>query len=268
MTGLGKALFCVLLFGVISWSSIVVLDLQSRGIWCQRTPTQLGRQCSTLVDVVQRLNQHNVTNWLCYGSALAVIRAEATGTPATPIPWEADDDLCVFEHDAHRIEAVLSSFSSTSTVSTFPSLPVLRTEVLIGNIVRYRVTRVDQLAGEEWGIDIYSHKEQTYYESQIMIQNVAANRERTHRDFPKHIIQPLSRQQQYCGASIFSLPHNRVEYVTHLFGTTWKTPLASFTGSNGYRRLTCLLSAPFSRTSLPKLRATSDLEHGREKSEA
>ena len=86
-----------------------------------------------------------------------------------------------------------------------------------------------------------------------MIQNVAANRERAHRDFPKDILMPLSKNNKYCGQAIFSLPKESEEYVGHLFGTTWKVPLAAFTGSNGYRRLTCLLSSPFSNN-VPKLR--------------
>ena len=243
-----KCFFLIIIaFSALGWISVLIFDMQSKGEWCQRTPTQLGSQCHTLVSVVQQLNHHNISNWLCYGSALAAIRPKVKAgrdVPAFPIPWESDDDLCIYEQDSKTIEHVLSLLAQ--------QIPI-QIEVLIGNVVRYRVSRTDDEAGQEWGIDMYAHRESTFYETQVMIQNVAANRERTHRDFPKHVIEPLSTKNNYCGSSIFSLPNERIQYVSHLFGKTWKVPLASFTGTNGYRRLTCLLSSPFSNN-VPRLR--------------
>lgn len=233
------------IFSACTWCSLLVLDMQSRGVWCQRTPEQLSNQCDALVAFVQALNQQNITNWLCYGSALAVIRAESLGTLAAPIPWESDDDVCVYEKDTTHIENVLSQLSQQK---------LLRTEVLVGNVVRYRIERVDRLAGPEWGIDVYAHREKMFYGTQKMIQNVAANRDRTHRDVPYSMLQPLSTKHGYCGSNIFAIPHQSIPYVSHLFGTTWKIPLASFTGSNGYRRFTCFFSSLFGRQNVPNLR--------------
>ena len=252
-------LFLVLiLYSFFGRCSVLVYDMQRRGVWCQRTKSQLTFQCRTLATIVRALNEHNVTNWLCYGSALAAIRAKELRQRAWPIPWESDDDLCVYEQDAARIELALSSLSQHAHAGG------IITEILVGNVVRYRVTRSDQQAGEEWGVDIYAHKEEIFYGTQVMIQNVAPNRDRTRRDFPQVVIQPVSTNNVYCGQPIFSLPSREIEYVTHLYGTTWKVPLAAFTGSNGYRRLTCLLSSPFNSGNIPKLRVSNrDDDHVR-----
>jgi hypothetical protein len=223
--------------------------MKNNGTWCQRTSRQLGAQCETITQVVTELNRQNIPNWLCYGSALAVIRAEVNEKDPSPIPWESDDDLCVYESDSQKIEEILTIFSKKN---------IFKTEVLTGNVVRYRIERVDHLAGNEWKLEIYAHKIKTYFGTEVMIQNVAPNRDRTKRDLPYSFIEPISRNHSYCGQHIFSVPNQKIKYVSHLFGTTWKMPLASFTGSNGYRRFTCLLSAPFSNN-VPKLRIKSNV---------
>lgn len=64
-------------------------------------------------------------------------------------PWESDDDLCIYEQDSKTIEHVLSLLAQ--------QIPI-QIEVLIGNVVRYRVSRTDDEAGQEWGIDMYERK--------------------------------------------------------------------------------------------------------------
>jgi hypothetical protein len=141
----------------------------------------------------------------------------------------------VFAADAPRVEAALRA------VALGPER--LATEVLVGNVVRYRVTRTDGAAGEEWKVDMYAHVRRSFYGDMEMVQNTAPNRDRAHRDFPAALLEPLQRRQRFCGSDAFALPRDDEAYAAHVFGTTWKMPIASFTGSNGYRRLTCLLSS-------------------------
>ena len=118
----------------------------------------------------------------------------------------------------------------------------MKTQVLVGNVVRYRVMRMDNRAGKEWKTDIYAHTRRTFFGKMQMVQNTAPNRDRAHRDFPANLLEPLRPRQSYCGTTSFSLPNDYEAYASHLFGSTWRTPVASFTGSNGYRRITCVLA--------------------------
>ena len=235
----------LLLFALLLFALVVVKDMSDRGIWCARTKVQIEAQCRALVAVAEALNKVNATHWLCYGSALAATRGKQYGasgggsvlqpSSAWPIPWESDDDLCVFEEDSVLIEAALAA------VGEGPLR--LKTEVLIGNVVRYRITRSDGAAGDEWKVDVYSHVRRSFFGNLEMVQNTAPNRDRAHRDFPAALLEPLQMRQRFCGSNAFALPRDDIAYVMHVFGSTWKTPIASFTGSNGYRRLSCLLSS-------------------------
>lgn len=229
-----KIFATLVIAATVLWLSLVVLNMSAKGVWCFRTRSQIHNQCQALVSIADALNEANVSHWLCYGSALAATRGLLEAKDAWPIPWESDDDLCVFAKDARRIEMALHGITGGEHT--------LKTQVLIGNVVRYRVTRMDNRAGEEWKTDIYAHTHRTFFGNMQMIQNTAPNRDRAHRDFPAKLIEPLRRRQNYCGSNSFSLPRDYEAYASHLFGSTWKTPIASFTGSNGYRRLTCVLA--------------------------
>ena len=182
--------FGLLITAAVLFATLLALDMSARGVWCARTKSQIQHQCSALVAVAEALNEANVTHWLCYGSALAATRGYAvafdrglTMANPWPIPWESDDDLCVFAADAPRVEAALLE------VSSGPER--LLTEVLVGNVVRYRVTRTDSAAGEEWKIDVYAHARRSFFGDLEMVQNTAPNRDRAHRDFPAGLLEPL-----------------------------------------------------------------------------
>eukprot|EP00946_MAST-07B_sp_MAST-7B-sp1_P004457 g4457.t1 len=225
----------LILCAALLFALLVARDMSERGVWCARTPAQIAHQCRALVAVAEALNAANATHWLCYGSALAATRGAAEGVHPWPIPWESDDDLCVFAEESSRVEKALLAIAQGPEQ--------LATEVLVGNVVRYRVTRKDRAAGEEWKIDVYAHVRRMFFGDLEMIQNIAPNRDHARRDFPANLLEPLQRHSMFCGSDAFALPRDDQAYAAHVFGSTWRTPIASFTGSNGYRRLTCLLSS-------------------------
>lgn len=210
--------------------ALIAFRMSLRGMWCRRTSEQVRKQCETMRGLVSLLNNNGIENWLCYGSALAATRASLRHRSAMPIPWESDDDLCILVKDAARFEDLVKQHSESLTV-----------EVIVGSVVRMRISRNDQAAGQEWHVDVYAHEEHEFQGGQVMMQNVAPVRDLARRDIPVALLRPL-RRANYCKGDMFWLPKEAENYMEHLYGTTWTTPMSVVTSSNGYRRFTCLLS--------------------------
>jgi hypothetical protein len=207
------------------------------GDWCLRTEEQVAKQCDLLTKVANLLQAHNFQSWVCYGTALAAYRN------GKPIPWEIDDDLCVLQKDLANIRFILEE-----------SAKDLNIEVIYAddfNVVAMQV-RLKHVNGVlpagDYTIDFYAHKEHTFFSSIRMMQNVALIRDRMKRDMPTSMLYPL-QPMPYCahpdrirdGAEqppLFRGPGNITEYLTHLYGTTFRTP-NTIVDSNGWRGWRC-----------------------------
>ena len=78
------------------------IHMSFNGNWCRRTKEQISKQCNLMREINKLLTDNNVESWLCYGSALATFRDNGN-----PIPWEIDDDICVFSSNMDKIEEIL-----------------------------------------------------------------------------------------------------------------------------------------------------------------
>ena len=197
-----------------------------------RTEKQVAKQCDLLTKVVKLLNAHRIQHWFCYGTALAAYRS------GDPIAWEIDDDLCVLQKDLPDIRFLLEESAKDFGIE------VIYADDFNVVAMQVRLKRVDgDLPAGDYTIDFYAHKEHTFFGTIKMMQNVALIRDRMKRDMPTRMLYPL-RPMPYCvkpesGRNVlFHGPGNITEYLTHLYGTTFRTP-NTIVDSNGWRGWRC-----------------------------
>ena len=222
------------------------------GDWCRRTKEQITKQCNLMREINDILTDNNIESWLCYGSALAAYRENGN-----PIPWEIDDDICVFSSSIDKIEEILrvKSKELNIRVEAPDDFGVVALRVYFqpttspkGDLTNQdgisKLPTFNRFPAGEYSIDFYAHNMKTYWNKIKMVQNTAFVRDRYKRDIPLSTLKPF-KIVQYCGTGTqFNIPGNISNYLSHLYGTGYKVP-RKLVPSNGFRGWRCLISFPY-----------------------
>jgi hypothetical protein len=188
------------------------------GAWCCLSVQQQEHLCSVYAETHRVLRAADVPYFVCFGSALGILR-EAEFRPDTMMmEWEHDIDICVFEEDVERARSALAASDAIS--SAFFNQAEFGGVKLQGRTYARGGAFNDALARRYVDVFVMAAREQDA--SFVEHFHVPPPPPKVLKGAPRGDVLPLAKTP-FCGVPDAPVPRNLQPYVRALFGADYNT---------------------------------------------
>ena len=188
------------------------------GAWCCLSVQQQQHLCSVYAETHRILRAADVPYFVCFGSALGILREAAFRPDTQMMEWEHDIDICIFEEDLERARSALAASSDIS--SSFFAQAEFGGAKMQGRTYARRGAFNDALARRY--VDVFVMALRAHDGAFVEKFHVPPPPPKVLKGAPRADVLPLA-SAPFCGVPDAPVPRRLQPYVHALFGDDYNT---------------------------------------------